>query len=288
MSEHPTLVIVIPTKDRRLLLERALESVRTQTYEPYRVVIINDGSSDDTKSYLDSLSDPRIRVIHHERSRGVNAARNAAFKTLREGEWVVPLDDDDYFLPGAFAAIAGAVMHAPESVQVLLFNTLIRTASGESVGGSRFPKGEPWQDFTYEQAITDVGHSVQGEPRSAFKWTLFPQYLFQEDINGFEGEWWLLVTRDRVGVRFVNTPPIVLIDWQHEGEHLSDTASANDRASFARAHARIFKAHAGFFRTHPREAQKRAFHAFKISILAKNPRLALFFAWKYVRAIVRR
>ena len=287
MNGQTRLVIVIPTKDRRALLERALGSVFSQSYAAYRVVIINDGSTDDTRDYLDALHNPRVQVIHHEKSLGVNTARNAAFRTLQEGEWAVPLDDDDLFLPDAFDIIARSIEQAPASVSVIQFSTTIRTRTEEFSGTGQFEKGRTWHDFSYSEVMTGVSFFTRGEPRTAFKWTLFPHYLFSEDVNGFEGEWWLLAARDEVGIRLVSTPPVVLIDWRHEGEHLSDTASRRNPASFARAHLRILNAHRAFFNVHPRFAAPRAITGFKVAVRALNPVLAARFIFEYLRAISR-
>jgi glycosyltransferase involved in cell wall biosynthesis len=281
------LVIVIPTKNRCALLERALGSVFSQTYEDYRVVVVNDGSTDGTREYLDALHDPRVTIVHHERSRGVNASRNEAYKSLQEGEWAVPLDDDDLFLPGAFETIARFVAEASSSVSVLQFNTIVRTRDEEFLGGFQFEPGEASHDMSYAEAMTGKGLRVRGEPRPAFKATLFPKCLFNETINGFEGEWWLLITRDGVGVRYVNTPPIVLIDWRHEGEHLSDTAARRNPGSFARAHARIIEAHRAFFASHPRSAAAHAVTGFKVAVRAFDLILAARFAFEWLRARFR-
>ncbi len=282
------LVIVIPTKDRRVLLQRALESVFAQTYENYRVVVINDGSTDGTREHLQSLNHPRLTIVHNDKSRGVNAARNAAFRTLREGEWVVPLDDDDLLLPGALEIVARGIAETPPNIQILSFNTLIRTAEGEFVGGYNFAEGEKWYEPSYKALMTGEGLRMHkgSEGRPVFKWTLFPAYLFEEDVNGFEGEWWLKVGRDNVGIRYL-PGQIILIDWSHSGEHLSDTAARRNPASFARAHRRIFRDHAAFFAAHPRVARDRALHSFKIALRAFDPLLASYFALEYLRASVR-
>ena len=92
--------IFIPTKDRRSQLQAAIDSVRTQTYSEWEIIVVNDGSSDDTKSYLEQLvaAEPRIRAIHHEHSVGAPRSRNEAIRLAR-GEWLTGLDDDDQFKP---------------------------------------------------------------------------------------------------------------------------------------------------------------------------------------------
>ncbi len=281
----PKIIIVIPTKNRRALLERALTSVLTQTYTAYRIVIINDGSVDGTHEYLDQLNDSRIKVIHNKESHGVNAARNIAFKTLQEGEWAVPLDDDDTFLPGAFESIVQEIAKVPNSISIICFNTIIRMPQEEFIGGREFAKGEEYYEPSYFALVTGIGLKTRGDNRPVFKWTLFPKYLFAEDINGFEGEWWLLVGRDNVGIRYVPAKT-TCIDIVHEGEHLSNVASRRDPASFVRAHVRIFRAHKKFFSEHPRTAMERAPGAIKLAIRALDPIAAVYFAAWYMRSLL--
>jgi len=99
------VTVYIPTKDRLELLQRAVASALAQTHPPLEVIVVNDGSSDGTRDYLDALSrtDPRVVALHNDRPGGAPAARNAAIRIAR-GEWVTGLDDDDEFMPGRLQA----------------------------------------------------------------------------------------------------------------------------------------------------------------------------------------
>jgi glycosyltransferase involved in cell wall biosynthesis len=104
--------VYMPTKDRCALLQRAVESVLAQTHRDFELLIVNDGSSDGTASYLDALSarDARVRVFHHDTPGGAPKARNLAIREAR-AEWITGVDDDDEFLPGRLAALS-SVAHA--------------------------------------------------------------------------------------------------------------------------------------------------------------------------------
>jgi len=78
-------------------LPQAVESVLGQTLEDLEYIIVNDGSTDGTRAYLDSLSDPRVRVVHQE-NRGFAGSRNAGIALCR-GEFVAIMDADDVSLP---------------------------------------------------------------------------------------------------------------------------------------------------------------------------------------------
>ena len=92
--------IYIPTRNRRLLVERALRSVIQQTHSDLDIIVVNDASTDDTRTYLDDLRarEPRLTVIHSDAARGAPAARNRAIK-VATGQFITGLDDDDEFTP---------------------------------------------------------------------------------------------------------------------------------------------------------------------------------------------
>lgn len=90
--------IYMPTKNRVELLKKAVDSVLQQTYPHFKLLIIDDGSTDDTQEYLNSLTDSRISFIRNKQSEKACNARNRAIKVL-DTELVTGLDDDDVFLP---------------------------------------------------------------------------------------------------------------------------------------------------------------------------------------------
>ena len=71
----PLVTVVIPTRDRPHLVDRAIDSVLSQTIDDFEILVVDDGS---TEAYRPSSNDPRITLLRHERSRGPSAARNTA------------------------------------------------------------------------------------------------------------------------------------------------------------------------------------------------------------------
>jgi glycosyltransferase involved in cell wall biosynthesis len=91
---------IIITHNRIGRLKRAIKSVLAQTYNNIELIIVNDGSKDGTREYLDELigSNPEIKVIHHDIAKGACAARNSGIYAA-SGTYVAGLDDDDEWLP---------------------------------------------------------------------------------------------------------------------------------------------------------------------------------------------
>ena len=94
--------VVVPTRNRSALLALTLHSVFRQQDVDLEVIVVDDASADDTAAVLRTIADPRLRLIRHETSQGVSAARNRGAAQAR-GEWIAFLDDDDLWAPAKLA-----------------------------------------------------------------------------------------------------------------------------------------------------------------------------------------
>ena len=88
--------VIIPTYNRKETLKRAIQSVLIQSYTPYEIIVIDDGSNDGTKEWLKD-NFPNVKYIYQMNS-GVSSARNKGIKFAR-GDWIALLDSDDEWLP---------------------------------------------------------------------------------------------------------------------------------------------------------------------------------------------
>ena len=95
----PEVAVVIPTHNRlALLLDAALRSALAQEDVKVEVIVVDDGSTDDTTAVLESLHDERVRALRHAVPRGVAAARNTGIGAA-SAPWIAFLDDDDLWSP---------------------------------------------------------------------------------------------------------------------------------------------------------------------------------------------
>lgn len=92
----PKISIIIPTYNYARFLPEAIESVLKQTYKDYEIIVVDDGSTDNTKEIIDKYKD-KIRYIYQE-NKGLPSARNTGIKSAK-GEYFAFLDSDDVFLP---------------------------------------------------------------------------------------------------------------------------------------------------------------------------------------------
>lgn len=118
MSE--TVAIITRTKSRPRLLTRCIRSILDQTFRDWLHVIVNDGGNakevDDMVYQFAAEYGGRFKIVHHEQSRGMEAASNSALQTITT-EYVAFLDDDDTWHPDFLASMIGALIQAP-NIQV--------------------------------------------------------------------------------------------------------------------------------------------------------------------------
>lgn len=93
----PLVSVIIPTYNRALYIEESINSVLTQTYSKLEVIIIDDGSTDDTEKIIKRICDSRLRYIY-QNNRGRSNARNHGLG-LSRGQFITFLDSDDLYLP---------------------------------------------------------------------------------------------------------------------------------------------------------------------------------------------
>ena len=117
-EKSPTVSVVVPTYNRAHLVGRAIQSVLNQTYQDFEIIVVDDGSTDNTEELVKSFNDPRIRYIRHDQNRGGSAARNTGIKMAR-GEYIAFQDSDDEWLPEKLEKQMRVFENAPAEVGVV-------------------------------------------------------------------------------------------------------------------------------------------------------------------------
>jgi glycosyltransferase involved in cell wall biosynthesis len=93
----PKVTVVIPTYNYARFLGEAIQSVLDQTFTDFELIVVDDGSTDNTRAVVESFKDPRIRYIYQEHQ-GVTVAENTVHRFSR-GEYITGLGADDSYLP---------------------------------------------------------------------------------------------------------------------------------------------------------------------------------------------
>jgi glycosyltransferase involved in cell wall biosynthesis len=107
----PQVSVVIPTYNRGAYVTKAIDSVLAQTYRDHEIIVVDDGSTDNTPGVLHAYR-KAVRVIRQDNA-GVSAARNAGIKTARS-PWVAFLDSDDEWMPEKLEAQMEDIGKHPE------------------------------------------------------------------------------------------------------------------------------------------------------------------------------
>ena len=110
--------VIIPAYNVAPLLERCYQSIQTQTYKDFEVILIDDGSTDQTPEICEELAknNANTRVVHQKNS-GVSAARNKGIE-IASGDYLCFIDSDDYvepeYLQSLYHAIESADAHVDQ------------------------------------------------------------------------------------------------------------------------------------------------------------------------------
>ncbi|MDR1544610.1 MAG: glycosyltransferase [Prevotellaceae bacterium] len=98
MEKTPLVSVNIPVKNGKKYLKQCIESVLNQTFSDFELLIVNDGSTDETANIVRSFSDKRIRFFENETCKGIAFTRNFAVE-LSRGKYIAVFDCDDVMLP---------------------------------------------------------------------------------------------------------------------------------------------------------------------------------------------
>lgn len=109
----PAVSVLMPTFDRLQFLPPAVESVFAQTLSDWELIVADDGSGEETRAYLRSIADPRVRVLWMAHSGKPSVMLNAALREAR-GDYIAFLDSDDVWLPHKLERQVASLQRHPE------------------------------------------------------------------------------------------------------------------------------------------------------------------------------
>lgn len=133
MSSPPRVSVIIPAYNAAWCIRRAVDSVLAQTCRDFELIVVNDGSQDDTANLLRAYGDA-LRVVSKPNG-GLSSARNAGIRVAR-GEYIALLDADDYWLPEKLARQV-TLMDANPDLVFTSTAAWLEDAEGNRVGAWR-------------------------------------------------------------------------------------------------------------------------------------------------------
>ncbi len=188
-QEGPMVSVVIPTRNRSAMLNRAIRSVLAQTYGDFEIIVVADNSTDDTAAMIDGIKDPRVRFFQHESRKGASAARNTGMKNAR-GKYIAFLDDDDEWTPDKLAVQIPMIEKAgPDVGLVYAWMKYVRNGKSVSVYAPRL-RGNVFLKMLEQQSIGNsstviIRHEVVDKVG-----------FFDEDLfRGNDGDYWRRISK---------------------------------------------------------------------------------------------
>ncbi len=214
---HPRISVIIPTYNRASRLAQAIESVLAQTFQDFELIVVDDGSADDTLQVVRRFAD-RVRYIRQPH-RGVSAARNTGIRHGR-GEWLAFLDSDDRWLPHKLERQMAAL---EQTGRKICYTDEIWIRNGCRVNPRRRHRKYDGWIFVHCLPLCIISPSSVVIHRRVFETV----GLFDETLPACEDyDLWLRITA-RYPVTFLQEP--LIIKYGGHADQLSRRVSALDR-----------------------------------------------------------
>lgn len=126
---EPLISVVIPLYNKESTIRKTIETVLSQTYKKFEVIIVNDGSKDDSVRVVSTYSDKRIRLVSQDNA-GVSAARNRGVREAR-GEYIAFLDADDHIAPNHLEEMVSLIQEYGKNASIFSTNFYRQFPDGE-------------------------------------------------------------------------------------------------------------------------------------------------------------
>ncbi|TCJ17456.1 glycosyltransferase [Flaviaesturariibacter flavus] len=198
---HPTVSVLLPVYNAGRYLREAIDSVLAQTFTDFELLVLNDGSTDDSEAIIESYKDPRLKHLANDKNRGLIYTLNRGIG-LAQGRYFARMDADDVCHPERFARQVEFL----ESNEAAVVATTLEMMDE---AGAPLP---PWADDRAcispsqirEKLLRDncIAHpSVMGRAE------IFKKYRYQEDQKEAEDyDLWLRLVADGHVIAKLNEP----------------------------------------------------------------------------------
>lgn len=234
----PTVSVIMPCFNAAAYLHSSISSALSQSFTDLELIVIDDGSTDESASILAAEEDPRMMVLTQQ-NRGVCAARNAAIAVAR-GEFIAFLDADDTWHPDCISLLHAAITQSGATIAYCGWQNV----------GLPGPRGDPYVPPEYEDSEKLI-HLFDN-----CRWPIhacLTRHRAITEVGGFDARFktsedyllWLKIAKDKPIVRV----PRVLAYYHHH----AGVQATHDKASAAINH---FRAQRSFLDDHPDDALK--------------------------------
>jgi glycosyltransferase involved in cell wall biosynthesis len=216
----PFFSIILPTYNRAHFLPKAIESVLKQTFTDWELIIVDDGSTDNSREVVNSFTDQRIRYIYQENQER-SAARNNGIERAN-GEYICFLDSDDYYLENKLTNLFSSIQLANVSPAIWYDGLRIETESG--IDDLPFPQRKNLSIFDFIISSTIFSHQICGSRE------IFEKYHFNPTIRiGEDMELWMRIANEFPFIPLDNSFETVIVEHDNRSVNLKKYNSAREQ-----------------------------------------------------------
>lgn len=177
--------IIVPTYNRAYTLDRCIKSILVQTHKNFEIIIVNDGSIDDTESVINNFEDTRIKVLCHNDNQGVCAAINTGFNSIT-GEWFTIIGSDDELVENAIETMLDVLSEVSPDITAVTCNCMDTTTgkfSGKGLDADQYLNAE------------DIIRRCSGEHWGLTKTSLLQGNCLNKKLRGAEAVLWYRISK---------------------------------------------------------------------------------------------
>lgn len=269
VSNYIKISVVIPAYNREKTIEKCLESVMNQTYSPYEIIVVDDGSTDNTIQKIEMQNCEIIKVLK-QNHKGAQAARNYGIREAK-GDYIAFLDSDDEWLPDKLEI---QTQYLKNRKDVVVYCDCFEVNRRKGRVKTRLTQGGSGN--VYKEMLINPGPTFQGIICS--KKALMDIGLLDENVPAHQE--WETSIRLAKNNTFVHIPlPLFKWNW-HDGETIS-----KDNVRGVKGHEYIIEKHKWqIFKYHGLSGLYNSYEGLIIeSFQNKNINLLnYFFKWMFV------
>jgi len=154
----PAISIILPTYNRAYCIRRAVDSVLNQTFTDFELIVIDDGSTDDTKQVMEAYDDPRLIYVHNTDNRGQTRRLNDGLKLTR-ADLIAFQDSDDEWLPTKLQKQVEAMRAQPPEVGIV-YTDKWRYEPDREKFHWKSPRNMPEDGIIFDKALDDQVYNI--------------------------------------------------------------------------------------------------------------------------------
>lgn len=172
------LSVIIPLYNKESIIGRTVHSVLHQSYNDFEIIIVDDGSTDNSVNVVKGILDKRIKLIQQENG-GPGKARNTGL-AYAEGDWILFLDADDELAEGALKHLYDYTIKYPD-VNIIDGSYIVRTENEENhfIYHEGCTVTNNFKAFYFKETLPSTGHTL-------FKKELIRKYPYNTSIRRYE------------------------------------------------------------------------------------------------------